>query len=368
MHFRLDKDVFLHAIFPGYTMTEKKMDHPIAMVRNVLLTVEDGQLTCIGTDMDKTAIVKVEAHEGVNGSIAVPAKLLYETVRKANAANLVCTGDMGNQTLTIDYGQSQAKLFGLPGREYPMIMSEEIAEPVYTTISSDLLLMGLNQTMYSVSPEDSNPALNVLTIEFGRSETLFYALCEYGIAFSKLPIQSDLGRAGLKFSVLADFRKLLEARKIYQMAIAQDHLFIKTDTTLITIRLVDTLRLHWESKFEKTGPYIAIKKTPLLEALRRGHDYVVGVDDEVELSIKGKVLRLLAQDPKQGKFLENIHLDKDYGTKSVHTNGKQLQKALEVQVDEDLFLELRTTSIILLSKEHNQGGYVANIAGPKNDA
>src|SRR6266852_2778184 len=89
------------------------------ILENFLFEVSDKSLHVTATDLDTSMSVTMPVKNGENGTVAVPAKRLMETVRAPPNAEIVFTAQADNNKILMKTENGEYRLTGESGKDYP---------------------------------------------------------------------------------------------------------------------------------------------------------------------------------------------------------------------------------------------------------
>ncbi len=129
----------------------------VPILENFLFRIDAGTLTITASDLQTTMTTQIEVEASENGSIAIPAKLLLDTLRSLPEQPVtinIDTGTFGTEILT-DNGRY--KLSGENPIDFPKLPTVTKTQSVEMT--SDVLLSAINNTVFATSTDDLRPAM-----------------------------------------------------------------------------------------------------------------------------------------------------------------------------------------------------------------
>lgn len=142
---------------------------------NFLLRIEGDRLSITGSDSENTltAFVPIMEVEG-QGAIAVPAKRLLEITKEI--ANQPLAFDINDETLEIDlrFLNGHFNFMGVNSADYPA--QRELAEDRKSlTLPAGMVLKGINNTLYAVSPDTARPQMSGIYWDIHEKDVTFVA-------------------------------------------------------------------------------------------------------------------------------------------------------------------------------------------------
>lgn len=131
----------------------------ITILDNFLLKVEGDRLWITGSDSESTMVSWLEIFdvEG-EGEVAVSSKTLIEMAKEIG--NQPLSFEMNDETRHIDvsYMNGHFEFMGLDGNEFPRRAADD-EEPTALTLPADLVVKGIDNTLYAVSSDTIRPAM-----------------------------------------------------------------------------------------------------------------------------------------------------------------------------------------------------------------
>ncbi|MGQ8338325.1 DNA polymerase III subunit beta [Sunxiuqinia sp. A32] len=169
----------------------------LPILDNYLFQLEDNLLTITASDLESTLITSIELDntEG-NGDIAVPAKLLNDTLKEFPEQPL--TFQINDDTFAIDIFSENGKfsIVGQNGEDFPQLptLNEEAAASI--DINHDVLLHGITKTLFATADDELRPVMNGIYIELGLDDVTFVAsdahkLVRYKRSDAKAEVESS---------------------------------------------------------------------------------------------------------------------------------------------------------------------------------
>ena len=129
----------------------------LPILDNFLFDLKQNSLTVSASDLETTMSSILEVDSDAEGTIAVPAKLLLETLKTFPEQPLTFVVE-NNNTVEISSNHGKYALAYADGAEFPKAV--ELAEPSSTTILGDVLATALNKTIFAAGNDDLRPVMN----------------------------------------------------------------------------------------------------------------------------------------------------------------------------------------------------------------
>jgi DNA polymerase-3 subunit beta len=148
----------------------------LPILDNFLFELKNGELIATASDLETTLIttIPLDASEG-EGVIALPAKILTDTLKEFPEQPL--TFEVDPQTLAVKLSTENGK-FSIPGQngdDYPKNPEKDQDSIVNITVASEVLLKGVNKTLFATADDELRPVMNGIFIELNNNDLTFVA-------------------------------------------------------------------------------------------------------------------------------------------------------------------------------------------------
>src|ERR1700739_678784 len=138
----------------------------IPILSNVLMETHEGNLTIKATNLDRSICTTIPATVKNHGTIAIPARKLYDYVRLLPEGNITSKA-LENSWVQINCGRSRTKMVGMSTVSFPTIPDAGAQAAMKVPVDSMKIL--ISRTSFAVSREVSRYTLNGAL--FGYSPT-----------------------------------------------------------------------------------------------------------------------------------------------------------------------------------------------------
>ncbi|MFA5330649.1 MAG: DNA polymerase III subunit beta [Prolixibacteraceae bacterium] len=148
----------------------------LPILDNYLFLLEENRLTVTAFDLESILITSLELENtSGTGTIAVPAKLMNETLKEFPEQPL--TFQLDQETFAIDIFSQNGKfsIVGQNGDDFPQqpLLNEEIASTI--NVNHSVLLSGINKTLFATADDELRPVMNGIFIELSEDDMKFVA-------------------------------------------------------------------------------------------------------------------------------------------------------------------------------------------------
>jgi len=343
MKFSIAQTEFLDALQVVSSAVPNRTTLPV--LSNILLEASEDKVELRATDLDLAISTVAKASVKDSGTLTVPAKKLFELVRKLPKEEL----KIESKDLTLNVGSKSGryKFLCIRPEEFPALPNVEADAEL--TLAPDLLERLIKKTIYSVSTDETRPALNGALFQIRDGELRVVATD--GHRLSKATVKPEGGiPAPPKGDVIVPLKALTQVQRLLAQAsgpvkvgISKNHArFVLGDTTLTT-KLIEGPFPNYEQVLPKqNNKHLRVKREDLAQALERVSVFSDNLTRQVKLSLRPNRLTLVVQTPDQGDATEE--LDAVYGSDDLDIgyNAAYLLDILRTIDSEEVDVRLNT--------------------------
>jgi len=272
-------------------------NNTLPILDNFLFQLKKDELTVSASDLETTMSAKLKVESDSEGSIAVPARLLLETLKTFPEQPLTFVVE-DNNTIELSSNHGKYALAYANGEEFPNAV--ELSEPSSTIIQGDVLAMAISKTIFASGNDDLRPVMSGVFFQFSTEGLTFVATDAHKLV--------KYSREDVTASQAAEFimpKKPLNLLKGILAGSETDVLieynesnakFIFEDTQLIC-RLIDGKYPNYEAVIPKENPNkLVIDRSQFLSSVRRVSIFSNKTTHQVRLKIAGAELNISAED------------------------------------------------------------------------
>lgn len=143
------------------------------ILENFLFKVQDGKLIVTASDMQNSMTAEVNVDSDEDGKVAIPAKMLMETLR--NLPEQPVTFLLNTETYTIEIisDKGRYRLAGENAEDFPEPPEIKMSDAI--ELSSEVVSSAIAYTLFAVSNDDMRPAMNGVYINVNATSATFVA-------------------------------------------------------------------------------------------------------------------------------------------------------------------------------------------------
>jgi DNA polymerase-3 subunit beta len=316
----------------------------LPILEDFLFEVDNNKLAIVATDLETVMRVQMDIEAKEAGRICIPAKILMDSLKNTPDQPLTFKIDK-NFAVEITTDNGKYKVMGENPDNFP---KEPLSDDTSSfSINSNMLLNGINKTLFAVSNDDLRPAMTGVFFELDKKHLQFVAtdahrLVRYKRSDVKCPNNGSFIVPKKPLTLLKSI--LPDNNDELNISYNSNHLFIKHGSTQMSCRLIDARFPDYKVVIPTDNPYkLTVNKPDFQGALRRVIVFSNKSTNQVVLNIQGSELQLAAQDV-DFSFEGNERMKCQYDGEdlSIAFNGKFLIEMLGGVDTDEVRLELST--------------------------
>ena len=268
----------------------------IPVLDHFLFDLDGSNLKITSSDLETTMISSLKVDSSSKGSVAIPSKLLIDTLKTFPEQPLTFTLE-DNNTVEISSNHGKYALAYTNGDQFPKTIT--LDNPSNTRISSMVLAKAINSTIFASGNDDLRPVMSGVFFQLSSDNLTFVATDAHKLVKYK--------RNDIKATSLAEFIMPKKPLNLLKNIIDNDHEVTieynnsnaKFDMDGLTIicRLIDGQYPNYEAVIPTENPNVlTIDRSLLLSSLKRVSIFSNKTTHQVKLKIAGAELNISAED------------------------------------------------------------------------
>ena len=274
-------------------------NNPVPILDNFLFVVDKGTLMVSASDMESTMTTSLPINETKNGGkVAVPAKILLDTLKTFSEQPLTFLVDEKNHAIEIvsDYGKY--KLTGFDGEEYPKIPVLDKAKSF--SIGASTLYEAINKTLFATGSDDLRPVMSGVFFQLSKENITFVATDAHKmVRYRRNDLKSSNESAFIVPKKPLNLLKnvLNETTENVNISHNENNAFFEFGNFSLMSRLIDGRYPNYEAVIPVDNPNkLTISRSALLNSVRRVSIFSNKTTHQVRLKIAGSELHISAED------------------------------------------------------------------------
>lgn len=270
----------------------------VPILENFLFEISDGTLTITASDLQTSMITEMEVEAKEDGNIAIPARILLETLRNLPEQPVTFSIDSATYSIEINSDNGRYKLSGENATDFPKIPI--VTDGYAVNMSSGILGQAITNTIFATSNDELRPAMTGVYIKLDETNTTFVATDSHRlIRYRRVDIASDMAHSMIiPRKALTLLKAVLPSENTnVNLEFNASNAFFSFNHVKMICRLIDERFPDYENVIPSDNENnMNINKAELLSSLRRIAIYANKTTHQVRLKITGSELMISAED------------------------------------------------------------------------
>ncbi|MDH4069297.1 MAG: DNA polymerase III subunit beta [Ignavibacteria bacterium] len=271
---------------------------PTPILEDFLFDLSGNNLTITATDLEVSFTTSMDVKGKTDGSIAIPAKRMIDTVRALPAdSNPVIASDQSRNKVMITTKNGEFNLSGEDAKEFPSIPAFKAGEEVDVDCSE--LRKIIQHTTFAVSTDELRPAMMGVLFESKGNELRAVSTDGHRLVRYTRRLAS---KGSLKRNIIVPAKALQILSKTLEggsatIGISEKFIRFAFGRNVILSRLIDETYPSYESVIPTDNEMVmSVNRELILSALRRVALYSSASNHHIRLGLKEGTLTVRAQD------------------------------------------------------------------------
>ena len=347
MKFQVSKEEFSKALAATLNVAERKTTMPI--LSNILLKASKSGLSISATDLEVETKLTCKATVEEEGSIAIPARNLYEIVKEL-PEKVMSLNSLENNWSQIISGKAKFKIMGMSAEEFPKI--PEPKKPKTFKFKADVLKEMLRLTAFAISDDEMRYNLNGIYLEQvkeGTDKTKIRMVATDGHRLSMIDREAHGAESiDLKKGVIIPKKGVQELRRMVEegteeveIGIEENICSAKMGENLVRMRLIVGEFPDYKQVIPKSSSHkLIVSRDHLHSTLRRMSLMASGKSKCVKFSISGSKIDFSSNNPELGEANEELNAEFDGDKLEIGFNAKYFIDVLATVSSDKVIVEL----------------------------
>jgi|WetSurMetagenome_2_1015567.scaffolds.fasta_scaffold01020_12 DNA polymerase III subunit beta len=295
MKFTVESNELQKALMKISGVVPSKSTLPI--LENILFSLSNNILLLIATDLEISMSATLEVKGGEDGSIAVPAKRVMDTLRALSETQLVFHADVSTNKIRMITETGEYNLIGETSQDYPAV--PEFKGDREIVFEGSLIASMIAKTIFSVSTDELRPAMTGLLLQLKEGE--MYAVATDGHRLVRV-IYSKIAQAKAHKDIIIPAKALLLVSKAIEdgtqrISFNATHIKFSFKNFTLTSRLIEENYPNYESVIPlENDKKLSVDRNALLASVKRVSLYSSNTTHQIRFSTKKNELKVMAED------------------------------------------------------------------------
>ena len=326
----------------------------VPILENVLFEIENGNLLITASDLQTSVMVELQVESKENGSVAIPAKILIDTLKNLPEQPVTFSIDENNYNIEINSDNGRYKLAGENSADFPKV--PEISDGYSFTVNANTLALAIGNTIFSTSTDELRPAMTGVFFRLSSNSCTFVSTDGHRLVKY---IRTDISGDEVDHDMIIPRKSLNLLKTIIPSDDKNDiniefnasNAFFSNDNIKLVCRLIDERYPDYENVIPSNNSNsIEVDKTEILSSLKRISIYANKTTNQVRLKVSGSEILISAEDLDfSNEANERISCEHDGDDIEIGFNAKFLIEILS---------NIHSDKVIFKLSEPNRAGLV----------
>jgi len=273
-------------------------NNSLPILDNFLFELRDNELKVSASDLETTMTATLEVSSQSNGNIAVPAKLLLDTLKTFPEQPLTFIVQEDSHTIELSSSQGKYAVAYADADEFPTVT--EIEDAQTTKMTADILATAINKTIFATGNDDLRPMMSGVLFQFSLDNLTFVATDAHKLVkYSRNDLSSN---AEAEFIMpkkpLNILRNILAGSEDdVQIDFNESNAKFTFEDIELTCRLIDGKYPNYQAVIPQENPNVLnIERQQFLNSVRRVSIFSNKTTHQVKLMLNGSELNISAED------------------------------------------------------------------------
>ena len=317
----------------------------LPIMEDFLFDVQNNVLTITSTNLETTIITQLAVTADEDGIIAIPAKILLETIKALPEQPITLSVDENNSVKILS-SFGVYKLSGDSAEDFPTPPEEDDVETL--SLNSKKIQKGIVNTIFATSSDELRLAMTGILIQIDFTKLHFVATDAHKLVkYTVGNLSTDIARSlivpkkGLNL-----VKNALSEECDVVISFNKANIFFSFGRTKIVCRLIDAKYPEYNAVIPVENPFEAIiNRKDFLNSLRRIAIYANKSTNQVILNLTKRSMTISAQDLDfSNEATEQLNCSFSGDAMTIGFNAKFLGEMLSVLENDDIRLQLSTPS------------------------
>ena len=314
----------------------------LPILEDFLFEINDKILTISATDLETSIVTSLEVMSDGNGKVAVPAKILLDTLKELPQQPITFTVNDENYGIEITSAYGKYRLAGENGDEFPRLPEADSVDSV--TIDGALLSKAINKTLFATSNDELRPAMTGVYFQVDFNKLTFVATDAHKLVkYMFTNVKSEISTSFIVPKKALNLLKgALPSDEEVTFSFNKANAFFSFKNVRLLCRLIDAKYPDYNAVIPVDNPnLLTMSRSDFQNSLKRIAIYANKTTNQVILNINEGSLTVSAQDLDfSNEATEQLTCNYEGEPLTIGFNAKFLIEMLNVLESDEIKIEL----------------------------
>jgi len=316
----------------------------LPILETFLFEINEDSLMITSSDMETSIQVQIPALMIESpGKIAIPAKILVETLKTLPAIPITISANDPNNPLSIELiaGEGRYKLAGYDPDDYPR--RPKMEDPEAVKVNSQIISTAISKTIFATISDMLRPAMTGVYWEFGEDYANFVGTDAHRLVrYRRMDVKVEKAFSFILPKKTSNILKNILASLDTEVHIEYNNInaSFTFENYNVICRLIDQKYPNYEAVIPIDNPNkLIVERTELINSLKRSTIFANQSTHQVRFMVNGQTLTLRAEDIDfANEATETIVCNYDGNDMEIGFNAKFIIEMLQnIESDSVLF-------------------------------
>jgi DNA polymerase-3 subunit beta len=273
----------------------------LPILDNFLFKLEGNELEITASDLESTLTTRITLENvSDNGSVAIPYKILIDTLKEFSEQPLTFDIDPGSLSIVINSENGQFNIVGQPADDFPAKADIKAEGKTTVKLAADVMLNGITKTIFATADDEMRPVMNGIFIDLNSDGITFVASDSHKLVrYRRKDVQADAESSFILPKKPATLLKNILAKETGSIVVDFDTKNARVTMAGYTLicRLVEGTYPNYSAVIPTNNPNkMIVDRVEIYNALRRVSIYSNAASNLIKLSLTGNQCVVSAQD------------------------------------------------------------------------
>jgi DNA polymerase-3 subunit beta len=270
----------------------------LPILDNFLFEIKKGELSITASDLETTMVTKISVEAKQDGVVAIPAKLLLDTLKTFPDQPLTFTIDEENFGIEISSDYGKYKLTGHNGGEFPK--TPKLESPSAINVEASILSNAVSKTLFATGNDELRPVMSGVLFEINNDNITFVATDAHKLVkYKRTDLKADKGSSFiLPKKPLTLLKNIIgNVGETVVVEYNETNAMFVFGSTKMQCRLIDGKYPNYNAVIPTENPNkLTVSRTVLLNSIKRVSIFSNKTTHQVRLKMSGSELHISAED------------------------------------------------------------------------
>ncbi len=327
----------------------------LPILDNFLFELNQNELKISASDLETTMITTINVESDSEGSVAVSARLLLDTLK--TLPNQPLTFKTEDNNIEISSSQGKYDMAYFDGSEFPKAVS--IESPSNTVIPGAILATAISKTIFATGNDDLRPVMSGVFFQFATDSLTFVATDAHKLVkYARTDVFANEAAEFIMPKKPLTLLKGILAGSNSDVTIEYNDANAKFtfDNVVLVCRLIDGKYPNYEAVIPKENPNkLTVDRGTFLNSVKRVSIFSSKTTHQIRLKMAGTELNISAEDVDYSNKAEE-RLVCEY-------QGDDLQIGFNSRFLSEMLSNLTSNEILIEMSLPNRAGILTPIDG-----